>query len=95
VNQLSLQACIVESSTLRFTPAGLPALDLQLEHASELPEAGVSRQIRLTLKAIALGGLAERLAQQSMGSAWRFTGFLASSRNSKAVIFHIQEFKPD
>jgi len=40
-----------------------------------------------------LGSLAERLAQLPLGSLWQFSGFLASPRNSKNVVFHIQDFQ--
>ena len=83
----------MEVSALRYTPAGLPAIDLSLEHESEIQEAGQKRQVKATVKTVALGSLAERLAQLSLGSLWQFSGFLASPRNSKNVVFHIQDFQ--
>jgi primosomal replication protein N len=80
---------------MRYTPAGLPALNLQLEHDSELIESGVNRKVKVTIRAIAFGTLAERLAKQAIGSVWRFIGFLASARQGKSVVFHIQEFLQD
>ena len=94
-NQLVLTACIAELDALRYTPAGLPALNLRLEHESELQEAGQTRQIKATMKAVAFGAMAERLVKQAIGSAWRFNGFLATPRNGKHVVFHIQEFQQD
>jgi primosomal replication protein N len=92
---LRLSACIAELSAPRYTPAGLPALDARLEHESMLEEAGQSRQVKVALKAVALGATAERLSKQMVGSRWCFSGFLASSRNSKSVLFHIQDFQQD
>ena len=43
----------------------------------------------------ALGAVAERLGRQPIGSAWCFTGFLASPRNAKSVVLHIQDFQQD
>ncbi len=80
---------------MRYTPAGIPALNLKLEHASSVQEAGQARQVRVAMKAVALGGNAERLAHQAIGSSWRFTGFLASPRNARHVVFHIQEFQQE
>jgi primosomal replication protein N len=80
---------------MRYTPAGLPALDLRLEHESQVEEAGQTRQITLAFKAVALGATAERLSQQAIGAHWRFSGFLASPRGAKSVIFHIQDFQQD
>ncbi|WP_114968847.1 primosomal replication protein N [Rhodoferax ferrireducens] len=95
VNQLVLTACIVELDALRYTPAGLPALNMRLEHESDMQEAGQTRQVKATMKAVAFGAMAERLVKQAIGSAWKFNGFLATPRNGKHVVFHIQEFQQD
>ncbi|PWW45937.1 primosomal replication protein N [Melaminivora alkalimesophila] len=94
-NQLILKAAIAELQPLRYTPAGLPALDLRLEHASVQEEAGERRQVRLTARAIAFGALAERLARQAIGSTWALRGFIAAGRNGKGLVFHIQEIQQD
>jgi primosomal replication protein N len=93
VNHVVLTACIAEVSALRYTPAGLPALDLRLEHESTIEEAGQQRQVRASVKTVALGGMAERLVRQALGTQAEFTGFLASPRNSKNLVFHIQDFQ--
>ena len=80
---------------MRYTPAGIPALNLQLEHESETQEAGQPRQIKVAVKAVAFGALAERLAKQAIGSVWRFQGFLGNARHGKSIVFHIQEFLQD
>ncbi|WP_313298187.1 primosomal replication protein N [Diaphorobacter sp.] len=94
-NQIALTACIAEVQALRYTPAGLPALDLRLEHESVQQEAGTERQVKAAIKAVAFGALAERLARQALGSNWEFQGFLASPRNGKGVVFHIQDIQQD
>ena len=94
-NQLVLTASIAELSALRYTPAGLPALDLRLEHESLLQEAGQDRQVKASAKAVAFGVLAERLVKQALGSSWKFKGFVATPRNGKNLVFHIQEFSQD
>ncbi len=94
-NQLNLTACIAEVAPLRYTPAGLPALDLKLEHESMVPEAGQDRQVKASVKAVAFGALAERLAKQAIGSVWCFSGFVATPRNGKSLVFHIREFSQD
>ncbi len=80
---------------MRYTPAGLPALNLRLEHESVVQEAGSSRTVKVVVKAVAFGTLAERLAKQAIGSVWKFTGFLANARQGKSVVFHIQDFLQD
>ncbi|MCC6561772.1 MAG: primosomal replication protein N [Xanthomonadales bacterium] len=94
-NCLILTASLVARDAMRYTPAGVPALNLELAHASSVREAGQVRQVKLGLKALALGSNAERLTSQAIGSNWRFTGFLATPRNGKHVVFHIQEFTQD
>jgi primosomal replication protein N len=91
-NHLRLTAVIAEVSPLRYTPAGVPALDLQLEHESRVQEAGQERVVKANVKAVAFGVLAERLAKQSVGSRWKFEGFVASNRQGKGLVFHIQAF---
>ena len=93
MNQLLLNAGIAEASALRYTPAGLPALDLRLEHESEVTEAGQVRQVKVAIKAVAFGSVAETLRQQAIGSSWCFTGFLATPRNGKYAVLHIQSFQ--
>jgi primosomal replication protein N len=91
-NSLVLGACIAEFETMRYTPSGLPALNLRLEHESRVSEAGSVRTVKLVMKAVAFGTLAERLAKQAVGSVWQFSGFMANARQGKSVVFHIQEF---
>jgi primosomal replication protein N len=95
VNRTELNACIAEQAALRYTPAGMPALDLILEHASEMLEAGQMRKVQLKLRALAFGSQAERLVKQAVGSVWTFKGFLATPRQGKSVVLHIQEFQQD
>jgi hypothetical protein len=39
--------------------------------------------------------VAQRLDRQAAGAQARFTGFLASPRQSRQVVFHIQDFQQD
>ena len=64
-----------------------------LEHSSSMQEAGTLRQVNATVKAVAIGSVAERIQTQPIGSVWKFSGFLATPKNGKNVILHIQEFK--
>jgi primosomal replication protein N len=58
-------------------------------------EIGVSRTVKVVVKAVAFGAIAERLAKQALGSVWKFSGFLANARQGKTVVFHVQEFLQD
>jgi primosomal replication protein N len=95
VNQTILSARIAEAKPLRYTPAGLPALDLRLEHESETVEAGGRRQVKVEVRAVAFGTDAETLSRQAIGSSFRFTGFLAAFRHGKHPVLHIQSFQQD
>ncbi len=92
LNQIDLSARIAELGVLRYTPAGLPALNLVLDHQSEQVEASSSRQVKLSIRAVAFGTQAEQLTRIELGRDCRFRGFLASARTSKSLVFHIQEF---
>ena len=90
MNHLELTARIAEASPLRYTPAGIPAANFVLEHESEMVEAGSTRQVKLTVRALAFGTLAEQTGRLTLGKTYRFTGFLVNARGSKSVVFHIQ-----
>jgi len=91
-NRLQLTASVVALDGLRYTPSGLPALNVRLEHSSSMTEAGQVRAIKAAIKAVAFGAVAERLAGQVVGSDWCFTGFLTTPLNGKHVVFHLQDF---
>ncbi len=91
MNHIELTARIAEVSPLRYTPAGLPATNLVLDHESEQAEAGAQRQVKLSIKAVTFGTLAEQASRLDLSQAFRFRGFLASARTNKSIVFHIQE----
>lgn len=93
VNRLVIVARIGSIGPLRYTPAGLPALDLQLEHESRQTEADTPRTVRLTIATVALGEMAGRLMQLDPALPVQFEGFLVSPRYGKSVTFHVQDFK--
>ena len=95
VNHFSLSASVAEVDALRYTPSGVPALNCKLEHASEISEANQVRQVKAVVKSVCFGSVAESLARQDIGSHWHFTGFLATPRGSKQLMFHIQTFAKD
>ena len=92
-NRVALTARIAEAEPLRYTPAGLPAINLRLEHESQQTEAGHPREVKAAMKATAFGAMAERLARQNIGSLWTFHGFLATPRNGKNAVLHIQDIQ--
>ncbi len=93
MNTLLLTASVAEISQQRYTPAGIPALDLQLTHESQQIEAGQSRKVKLSLRALALGTAAETLAKTEVGKEAKFKGFLASTKNGKGSVLHITDIE--
>jgi primosomal replication protein N len=93
-NRLAITAALLEVGALRFTPAGVPAIDVLLSHRSAQVEAGQVRQVALQLKAVAFGTVAESLGRQPLGMDLDIQGFLTNTRNGKGVVLHVQDFKP-
>jgi primosomal replication protein N len=91
MNRLVLSATLAERAALRFTPAGLPALDLVLAHESELVHEGQPRKVSMQLKALAIGSTVSAVASMPLGSLAQFVGFVAPARNGRGWIFHITE----
>ena len=92
MNHVRLTATALEVKPLRYTPAGLPAIEMILSHESEAVEAGVVRRIEMVLPAVALGDIALLLADTPLGAALSIEGFLAPTRKGAGkVVLHIQQ----
>jgi primosomal replication protein N len=94
VNRLCLSAVLLQVAAPRYTPAGIPVIDVLFEHESEQEEAGQVRKVSLQLKGIAFGTVSESLSRQPLGTPLEASGFLTNTRNGKGVVFHILDFKP-
>ena len=92
MNRLLLAATLVERAALRYTPAGLPALDLSLKHESEASEDGQPRKVSMEMKAVAIGAITQQLTVLALGSGGLYAGFITSTRNGKGLLFHITSF---
>ena len=91
MNRLVLTAQLLERGALRYTPAGLPALDLSLKHESQVTQDGQARQVFFEIKARVIGAVTQQVAGLEMGSTHGFAGFLGSQRNGRGVVFHVTE----
>lgn len=92
-NQLTLSASVGELAALRYTPAGVPILVMNLTHQSEQTELGVLRQVSCEIDAKLTGELALKW-QNSAGSCVEVQGFLAKrSLKSNRLILHIQHIE--
>ncbi|HEY5930339.1 MAG TPA: primosomal replication protein N [Burkholderiales bacterium] len=93
-NQVVLTGKLIERQELRHTPAGLPALNFRVGHASEQVEAGKPRSVSLELEGVALGQMAEQLNSAAIGREYRFEGFLAlRSKLSRQLVLHLNRFE--
>jgi primosomal replication protein N len=60
-----------------------------LAHQSEASEDGQARQVRLELKAVAIGAITQGVQAIGMETPAQFAGFLAAGRNGSGFVFHI------
>jgi primosomal replication protein N len=91
MNRLVLSARLEERGALRYTPAGLPALDLSLAHESDVSHEGQVRKVSMPVKSLVIGQLVDVLNRLPLGAQAVFAGFLAPARNGRGLLFHITE----
>jgi primosomal replication protein N len=89
MNRTVLSAVLVERKALRYTPAGLPALDVGLKHESTVSEDGQPRQVAMEMRAVAIGEITRTLSAVTLGTPALYGGFLTSARNGRGLILHI------
>ena len=89
MNRLLLSATLVQRSALRFTPAGLPALDLGLRHESTVSEDSQPRKVSLEMRAVGIGAITQPLAALALGTDALFGGFVTAARNGRGLVFHV------
>ena len=93
-NRLTLDAILAKRGDLRYTPAGIPALECVLKHVSVQPEAGGERKVECELFAVAFGDVARKLAAMPVGSAVTCEGFLARRyRTGITTALHITHLR--
>jgi primosomal replication protein N len=94
VNRVTLDATLADASALRYTPAGIPAFDGVLRHASRQPEAGGERAVECEIAAVAYGETARSLAKVATGTPLRCHGFVARRyRTGITLALHVNEFE--
>jgi primosomal replication protein N len=93
-NQVILEGRLIERDDLRHTPAGIPALNFRIAHASEQTEAGMPRNVTLEIAGVALGEMAQKLSAADREAEYRFEGFLAlRNRLSRQPVMHVTRFE--
>ncbi|MFN7570445.1 MAG: primosomal replication protein N [Betaproteobacteria bacterium] len=95
MNEVRLRVQLVGRAVLRFTPAGVPALEATLHHRGTVSEAGLPRTLDFEFEAIALGRAAERLNGAALGCEFDCTGFIAPrSKRTSRLRIHIDTIEP-
>jgi primosomal replication protein N len=89
MNRWVLEAQLAERAAVRYTPAGLPALDVMLKHRSEVSQDGQARRVEFTTRAVAIGAIVQQLQGMALNQPAVFAGFLSASRNGRGILFHI------
>lgn len=83
----------MSSDALRHTPAGIPILSFRIAHRSEQLEAGRPRSVEFEMECLAVGPIAERLAQVGPGQELALSGFLARrNRFSRQTVLYMNDF---
>ena len=80
---------------MRYTPAGLQAVDLVLKHESAVSEDGQARTVSMEIKSVVIGALVSSVAMLELGSRADFAGFLGSARNKRGLLFHVTSLLVD
>jgi primosomal replication protein N len=90
-NRLQLTATVEREGDLRYTPAGIPVLEMWLRHQSRQREAEIERDVACELQAVLIGKQAPLHAGKLAGQTVEVSGFLAqrSIRNPRLVL-HIE-----
>jgi primosomal replication protein N len=92
-NLVRLTATVLDRDALRHTPAGVPLMNLTLQHESTQLEAKLCRAVQATVEAVALGDLAQQMDRLTVGQMISVKGFLANrSRRSTRLVLHVNEF---
>ncbi|HEV3020771.1 MAG TPA: primosomal replication protein N [Burkholderiaceae bacterium] len=90
MNEFRLSGILVERAALRFTPAGVPVVEAQIRHRSDVIEAGVPRTLEFVVSAIGLGPIAGALEHEPLGVQLDLAGFVAPrSRRSRRLVLHL------
>jgi primosomal replication protein N len=93
-NEVVIDGRLLKRSALRYTPAGIPVVDLVLGHSSSQTEAGGQREAHCEIEAVAIGDMALKLSEMKLNRPLQISGFLAQrSVNNRKLVLHIQSME--
>ncbi len=94
-NEVVIDGRLLKRSALRYTPAGIPAVDLLVGHSSIQREAGGEREARCEIEAVALGEMAVKLSAAKLNQSLQIGGFLTRhSVGNRKLVLHIVNAEP-
>lgn len=77
---------------MRYTPAGVPIVEIVLRHASVQMDGKKPRAVEMEVEALGFGEIAQHLSEVPEGEAIELKGFLAPrSKQSLKLVLHINE----
>ena len=89
-NQFAVDGELIELDILRYTPAGLARIALKICHASTQQEAGMERQVKCDIPALAFGAAAQQASRLQLGQRVQAKGFIAQrSLRIAQLVMHI------
>lgn len=94
LNSVTIKGLLLQRDALRYTPAGVPIVNIQLQHESQLQQNEFKRQLNFQFHAVALGDNAMQLTNLPIGSKLICKGFLAPKHHqTEFLVIHIQQFQ--
>ena len=79
---------------IRYSPAGVPVLQFELQHQSRQTEANMALTVEVNMRIQAAGELAQEVGRFSDGTEIVVKGFLArTSQRSDIPVLHVNSYK--
>ena len=96
MNEIRIAVQLIGRSALRYTPVGVPVVELDLRHSGTVLEAGLPRVLEFPFPALAVGEVAGRLQAEDLGALLQLQGFLAPRRaKSTRLVIHVTAYRRD
>ncbi len=87
-----MEGILLTKQALRYTPAGVPVIEIAIKHTSIQMDGKKPRSVELEIDAQGFGDMAMRLSALSEGEAVSLRGFLAKrTQRSSRLVLHVNE----
>ncbi|WP_275412317.1 MULTISPECIES: primosomal replication protein N [Deefgea] len=94
-NQILIEGTLITNSALRTTPSGIAVIDGTIAHLSSQLELGKARKVEFEISFLAMGNVAQAIAQLPSNPLIKCKGFLAAKnqRTRHILVLHIDAFE--